>query len=80
MLLELKIAHLVQEVDVANEIICFKIEISEQMNQATSFLDGSTIYGSNAERTREIRSFVDGKSYTLKQNCLRVKFVLLIQS
>lgn len=32
----------------------------EQANQATSFLDGSTIYGSTYERMRLLRSFHDG--------------------
>lgn len=33
----------------------------EQLNQVTSFLDGSTIYGSSSEETERLRSFRGGK-------------------
>lgn len=33
----------------------------EQANQATSFLDGSTIYGSTKERIKKLRSFQNGE-------------------
>uniref|UniRef100_A0A914CGT1 Peroxidase n=1 Tax=Acrobeloides nanus TaxID=290746 RepID=A0A914CGT1_9BILA len=36
----------------------------EQANQATSYLDGSTIYGSNVERFRVLRTLRDGKLKT----------------
>uniref|UniRef100_A0A915D5A7 Chorion peroxidase n=1 Tax=Ditylenchus dipsaci TaxID=166011 RepID=A0A915D5A7_9BILA len=36
----------------------------EQANQATSFLDGSTIYGSTMERMKKLRSFHNGRLVT----------------
>lgn len=37
----------------------------EQTNQATSFLDGSTIYGSTEERMKKLRSFHNGKIFKI---------------
>lgn len=40
----------------------------EQLNKATSFLDGSTIYGSTIDRTKTLRSFNKGQLRTQRIN------------
>ncbi|GIY69338.1 peroxidase [Caerostris darwini] len=40
----------------------------EQLNKATSFLDGSTIYGSEVQRTKSLRSFNKGQLRTQSIN------------
>ncbi|KAF5295133.1 hypothetical protein FQA39_LY13284 [Lamprigera yunnana] len=37
---------------------------AEQMNKVTHFMDGSSIYGSNPEQTRDLRSFHNGQLKT----------------
>ncbi|GFS67766.1 peroxidasin homolog [Nephila pilipes] len=40
----------------------------EQLNKATSFLDGSTIYGSTIDKTKTLRSFKNGQLRTQRIN------------
>ena len=40
---------------------CMEDAASEQINIKTSFLDGSMIYGSTVEQSKELRQFKDGK-------------------
>ncbi|KAK4882891.1 hypothetical protein RN001_006210 [Aquatica leii] len=37
---------------------------AQQMNKVSHFIDGSAIYGSNTEQTRDLRSFVNGRLRT----------------
>ncbi|XP_012141528.2 salivary peroxidase/catechol oxidase isoform X2 [Megachile rotundata] len=41
---------------------------TEQMNQASHFLDGSAIYGSNLKKSRELRTFEGGRLRVHKDN------------
>lgn len=45
-----------------------KLGPSEQLNQATHFLDGSQIYGTSFERSSSLRSFTNGQLETTKIN------------
>lgn len=50
-----------------------KVEIGEQVNTATSFLDLSTIYGSDFKTMRKVRSFNGGRLRTNLKNILPVE-------
>ncbi|KAG5672828.1 hypothetical protein PVAND_002918 [Polypedilum vanderplanki] len=73
----------------------YKVEVGEQMNRVTSFLDLSVIYGSDYERMCKIRSYnggrlkmnpsnvlplVNGTYYSGENRASQTKFFIVLQS
>ena len=56
-----KSAHWVSKISFEDSKISTFLGSREQMNQATSYLDGSGVYGNTADKAEELRSFRDGK-------------------